>query len=885
MHFKRLNIGGFGRLPAGLELVFSQGLNLVLAPNEAGKTTLGDLISGLFYGYGKRKAGVHPYEPWSGGETGAELEYALDDGQTWSLSRHLQSRGEELIWRDAAGRKLEGGNLNPGEKHLGLARGVFGTVSRIRLDDLAGAFAGENQKEQRETQSALLGFFFREAATKGQVANPVELRQAWQDQAMGLYSKDRRRGAGDKAVRDAIAQAKEELARARAMEAEAAADQSELERIKERLEKLNKERKAAAAKLEQAQKEAARAQLAARRQKLNAEMAQIVAQGLADEASAQRARELEANLKKARRTEEENLAEAEQEKRRADETLAGRSLEELEPQLARAERSMTAMEVRQADLEAKASKLDRQAAALQEQWGQQAASLAALPEDLPLELERSSQELAQVQARAQDAQAVLDGQEAPSTFPANFWMPGLVTLLAGLGLAGVSAVSLTWDAWFWTGLILAMVGAGASAAGRHCRSRLADYQAKQETAQRAAGRVQAVEDRVHGLCAAVGIEPDTRPSTLAEALNKAQAWRQGEREMRRDRQEIDRELLKICGVLKLAPGSGLEAISSAINEQRALAASARELHEKSNRCMDQAKTQAREAQAAGDELKRLMAGAGVESLEALWAAADRTRKVRELSVVKAELDQQLGGGEDERAFLHLEQAAQNVDQARAGLTALDRDLARLEQKRGGLQEALLRLKEQTGAAQVEDCLLDLENKRRDLARRHDSLLLAGELLDRAMDQYRLEAQPSLLKRAGEYLEVMTGGVYAWLGSDLFQAKTNQPPRLSARPGAGQAERQAEVLSRGTRDQLYLCLRLALADEITSGSESLPLILDDPLVNFDDARLESALRLLGRVAESRQVILLTCHSEQAGLLDGLPFTRLFLQGRENGELQA
>ncbi|MBU1157286.1 MAG: hypothetical protein KJ921_15645, partial [Proteobacteria bacterium] len=83
---------------------------------------------------------------------------------------------------------------------------------------------------------------------------------------------------------------------------------------------------------------------------------------------------------------------------------------------------------------------------------------------------------------------------------------------------------------------------------------------------------------------------------------------------------------------------------------------------------------------------------------------------------------------------------------------------------------------------------------------------------------------------------------------------------------GAPEREIAALSRGTRDQLYLCLRLALAQEITAQGEPLPLILDDPLVNFDAQRLAAALAMLCRVAEERQVILLTCHPHQAQLLE-------------------
>ena len=69
-------------------------------------------------------------------------------------------------------------------------------------------------------------------------------------------------------------------------------------------------------------------------------------------------------------------------------------------------------------------------------------------------------------------------------------------------------------------------------------------------------------------------------------------------------------------------------------------------------------------------------------------------------------------------------------------------------------------------------------------------------------------------------------------------------------------------SEGTVDQLYLALRIAMADELTPGA---PLVLDDALVRFDDKRLAEALDVLAEEAETRQVILFTCQSREAKLV--------------------
>jgi uncharacterized protein YhaN len=78
------------------------------------------------------------------------------------------------------------------------------------------------------------------------------------------------------------------------------------------------------------------------------------------------------------------------------------------------------------------------------------------------------------------------------------------------------------------------------------------------------------------------------------------------------------------------------------------------------------------------------------------------------------------------------------------------------------------------------------------------------------------------------------------------------PRVAGRTRKDVAERQ---LSHGTRSALYLALRLAMG-KLISGGRGLPMVLDDPLVDLDEDRRRSALRLLTALGSETQVILLT-----------------------------
>jgi DNA repair protein SbcC/Rad50 len=67
---------------------------------------------------------------------------------------------------------------------------------------------------------------------------------------------------------------------------------------------------------------------------------------------------------------------------------------------------------------------------------------------------------------------------------------------------------------------------------------------------------------------------------------------------------------------------------------------------------------------------------------------------------------------------------------------------------------------------------------------------------------------------------------------------------------------AGLLSHGTTEQVYLLLRMAMAERLVAGEESCPLLLDDVTVHCDPGRTQAILDLLARVAEDRQVVLFT-----------------------------
>ena len=154
-------------------------------------------------------------------------------------------------------------------------------------------------------------------------------------------------------------------------------------------------------------------------------------------------------------------------------------------------------------------------------------------------------------------------------------------------------------------------------------------------------------------------------------------------------------------------------------------------------------------------------------------------------------------------------------------------------------------------AQLEKQLKLVNDRIASLEKTYAALTIAQETLTQARSELQRRFAPRISRRAQELLTAMTVGRYQHLamGEDFsLQSATAEEETLH----------DALWRSDGTVDQLYLALRLAVAEELTPEA---PLVLDDALVRFDDERMKAALAILRQLAENRQVILFTCQQRE------------------------
>ncbi|MCF8142705.1 MAG: AAA family ATPase [Deltaproteobacteria bacterium] len=134
------------------------------------------------------------------------------------------------------------------------------------------------------------------------------------------------------------------------------------------------------------------------------------------------------------------------------------------------------------------------------------------------------------------------------------------------------------------------------------------------------------------------------------------------------------------------------------------------------------------------------------------------------------------------------------------------------------------------------------------------LRLASAILTMAIERYRQSNQSPVLSAASEYFKTMTGESFAGLRADYDEK--GDPVIKAIRPDG--VLLCVEEMSDGSRDQLFLSLRLGGLEKYVDNNGPMPFVVDDVLVHFDDERAAAALKALGNLSKKTQVIFFTHH---------------------------
>jgi uncharacterized protein YhaN len=284
----------------------------------------------------------------------------------------------------------------------------------------------------------------------------------------------------------------------------------------------------------------------------------------------------------------------------------------------------------------------------------------------------------------------------------------------------------------------------------------------------------------------------------------------------------------------------------------------------------------------GEALPAHDVGATLERLGSVLRARRETSRQRDEGLRElAKLREQLLQGGDGASLQELEQRLRGLEPDRARvrlleiegeLEALDAEIGALSQTIGSKEAGLSLLEQPSSAVSLaEEVQADLSNVRT-LSRRYLELRLSQTLLKREVDLYRTRHQGPVLSRANELFPRLTLSRYR--GLDVEYDERDEAVLCAVRKD-GKTVR-VSGMSDGTRDQLYLALRVASIERFLANNPPLPLILDDAFVHFDDQRAEAALRVLAELCDQTQVLFFTHHRRMVDLArDALGRDRMVL----------
>ena len=266
---------------------------------------------------------------------------------------------------------------------------------------------------------------------------------------------------------------------------------------------------------------------------------------------------------------------------------------------------------------------------------------------------------------------------------------------------------------------------------------------------------------------------------------------------------------------------------------------------------------------AHEQLASLRDQAGVETDEELESAGEGSRKKRELQQKLDTLEQELTRNGDGLSIQELEKEASesDIDTIEGERERVSSELKELQANRDTFrdqrQTLQTEIKAKDGSAIAANASEEAEQQLATMVsgvERYLRLKIAALILEQRIEDYRKKNQAPVLARAGELFSKLTLGSYANLRDELDDG--GKPFLLGVRPN--DIEVSVDGMSDGTRDQLYLSLRLATLEQHLSKGETMPFVVDDILIGFDDNRTRVCLEVLAELALGTQVLLFTHH---------------------------
>lgn len=374
------------------------------------------------------------------------------------------------------------------------------------------------------------------------------------------------------------------------------------------------------------------------------------------------------------------------------------------------------------------------------------------------------------------------------------------------------------------------------------------------------------------------LPPDTQIGTVTAALAQFEHMHQQLQKIRETRgTRIDmmrRDLDNFATVAQaiaadIAPDLAAESathislgLDAQLKQHAAAAQELARLKSELDKATAQANTASAKIAAAKASLEPLLRLSGTTNNDELRGAAVNSDRLRSLTT---EMDQAVklllnaGDGLD-REELASEFAATDANAIASSLADIKRQTDEVVAQQNSLSGALTsaeavlqQIAGQGEAARAESQRQEALAKMANALERYIKVFTAAKLLRWSIEKFRETKQGPMLARASEVFMGLTQAAFSKLVVDY----ESEPLKLSGQRATGEMV-EIEGMSEGTRDQLYLALRLAALELHLEQTVALPFIADDLFINYDDGRAKSGLQALAKLSESTQVIFLSHH---------------------------
>ena len=912
MKFESIHVARYGCL-AGLATPDPlPSIVVVLGPNESGKSTFFSFLTDLLYGFRPATRDNHPYTPWSGGDAEGHARIRLDDGDVVEIHRRLASSGRGTVSVDGRSEDIRN---RPLDAVTHVNRGIFRHVYALTLAELA-SLEGESWNIVQDRLVAALGM-------KG-LTPAREVAAAFELEANRLWRPDNRGRPRFRVLQEELKELYEARHAATELDSALRAKVAGKVAAEEALAALGEKRRRERARREVLEDRVTRL-LPVRRDLIRID--ELRAQAGPPDAIENLPRDPLAHLEKLRNHRAEagiRVEECVREAAVCTETVEGyagspdAAVAEAEGRMRRTIARMEAM----ADLQRDVAVAEEEVAEMASRCAEQGAALF----DVSLEeVSRDALNAVPVQTLVERvgghdrAYAKLQAENERERGRSLMQLPGAMRPGAGRLVAGLAAVvaGLALGVWpiFYPDVTLLLAGVPVNAqvalstalllevtgwillilrhdaARRYRQYRSAVAEAEKQRAERVGQLVaqeKAAADVVADLVAGMPVKPSLLatpglelPAGIGRMIELLDRLRERERVLEERRQKAADARVEIRQVrVWVSARIGGEAAADADSLQELLdrALEARETASVARQELDRIETRRVEAEnerdAAAweaDAFEKVMrafaegdADRGAQVAAARLDArlrADRLRgEVERVHPGLADIEKEIAGADAEGETW--DDLRERLDEVAAVQDRLTGQAEELQATIGRLETEIRHLGEGETVDAVEGRIEVLKAQIREARRGRDRAFVIARLVREADRRFRDANQPELLLRAGRYLRQITGGRYDRIemgdvGDESFYLRE---------PAGDRRIRVGETTSQGTKEQVYLALRLAIVNHLDSGQEHLPIFMDETLVNWDAWRRDRAFDLLEGLAAERQVFIFTCHPAMAAEME-------------------